>query len=208
MEKKKKYMIGSVVVVLIVGILLSIQYVLNKDTEKMKEEEEIYKTMDITTKGGMKISTEYNKFDDGSFLIKLPITFTRMSEDMVQTKYPNGNPPTFVFTNEGTTVNVAVSLSDVAMKNSDIKEYLTSLETSFAEYYTILDTNLFERDGRNIGEIEFLSTATDTDIYNHFLVFSTNDKLRIITFNCTKELQEQWQEVGDFIVDSIMFPEN
>ncbi len=156
----------------------------------------------------MKISTEYNKFDDGSFLIKLPITFTRMSEDMVQTKYPNGNPPTFVFTNEGTTVNVAVSLSDVAMKNSDIKEYLTSLETSFAEYYTILDTNLFERDGRNIGEIEFLSTAADTDIYNHFLVFSTNDKLRIITFNCTKELQEQWQEVGDFIVDSIMFPEN
>ena len=45
----------------------------------------------------------------------------------------------------------------------------------------------------------------DTDIYNHMIVFSVDDTLRIVSFNCTKELQENWKEVGEFIIKSLTF---
>ena len=99
--------------------------------------------------------------------------------EIVNVKYPNGNAPSLVYTNDKTTINVALVMNDVTMKNNQIEEYVKTME--------------------------FTTQGSDTEIYNHIITFSVNDKLRLVNFNCTKEQMSEWREVSKFIVDSIMF---
>lgn len=65
--------------------------------------------------------------------------------------------------------------------------------------------NFFERDNHKIGEMKFISQASDTNIYNHIIAFSVDGKLRLVNFNCTEDLRTEWEEVGDFIINSLSF---
>lgn len=203
---KKKIITGVVILCFIIaGGLFILNHFINKDTEKLKEESEIYETLDITLKNKEVVKTKYYNIDDGSFFIKIPESFTPMDEEIIHLKYPSDNRPSIVYTNEETTMNVAVSLSDVSIKDNQIGEYLETLKDTFKEFKDV-KTNSFKRDDHTLGEISFTSTATDTEIHNHMLVFSNHEKLAIVTFNCTKELEENYKDLGDFIVNSIMFP--
>lgn len=53
--------------------------------------------------------------------------------------------------------------------------------------------------------MKFTTQVSDTEIYNHIIAFSVNDKLRLVIFNCTNEQMSKWQEVSKFIKDSIVF---
>lgn len=203
--KKKIIMIVTILCFIIAGGLFTLNHFINKDTEKLKEESKIYEALDITLKNKEVVKTKYYNIDDGSFFIKIPESFLPMDEEIVNLKYPNDNRPNIVYTNEETTMNVAISLSDVSIKDNQIGNYLETLKDTFKEYKDV-QTNSFKRDKHTLGEISFTSTATDTDIHNHMLVFSNHGKLVIVTFNCTKELQENYKDLGDFIVNSIMFP--
>ena len=55
--------------------------------------------------------------------------------------------------------------------------------------------------------MKLVSSAYDTNIYNNMLCFSYNGKLVIINFNCTVNLKDEWEKVGDFIIDSLFFDE-
>lgn len=65
--------------------------------------------------------------------------------------------------------------------------------------------DFWERNNHKIGELKFTTQATDTEIYNHVIIFSVADKLRLVNFNCTKELIGEWEEIGNFIINSIKF---
>lgn len=123
---------------------------------------------------------------------------------MINIKYPNDNPPSFVLTNDKTAVNIAVNITNVPMKNSQIKNYMDAMVEQLSTNNPVIHTR-FERDNHEVGDIRFVSKAVDTNIYNHMIVFSDNGMLRIVSFNCTEELQEEWQEIGDFIINSIRF---
>ncbi len=53
--------------------------------------------------------------------------------------------------------------------------------------------------------MKFISPASDTNIYNHIIAFSADGKLRLVNFNCTEELRAEWEKVGDFIINSLLF---
>ena len=57
-----------------------------------------------------------------------------MSDEMLNVKYPNGNPPSLVYTNERGTINVALVMNDVAMKNTQIEEYIKTMESTYKNY--------------------------------------------------------------------------
>ena len=98
---------------------------------------------------------------------------------------------------------MAVSLTDDKMSNAQIKSYKEAMENLLKNNSGII--SLYEVSGHNIGKIKLISNAQDTSIYNNMIFFSYNDKLVIVTFNCTTELQKEWQSVGDFIIDSLFF---
>ncbi len=125
--------------------------------------------------------------------------------EIVNVKYPNGNAPSLVYTNDKTTINVALVMNDVTMKNSQIEEYVKTMESTYKNYSKDVKLNFWERNNHKIGEMEFTTQGSDTEIYNHIITFSVNDKLRLVNFNCTKEQMNEWQEVSKFIMNSIIF---
>ena len=186
------------IVVLIVWAIITIPNITK--TENLSE---IKNTLVITTNNGNNIETQYEMFD--GFKIKIPSEFKIMSDEIVNVKYPNGNAPSLVYTNDKTTINVALVMNDVAMKNSQIEEYVKIMESTYKNYSKDVKINFWERNNHKIGEMEFTTEGSDTEIYNHIITFSVNDKLRLVNFNCTKEQMSEWQEVSKFIMDSIMF---
>ena len=107
--------------------------------------------------------------------------------EIVNVKYPNGNAPSLVYTNDKTTINVALVMNDVTMKNNQIEEYVKTMESTYKNYSKDVKLNFWERNNHKIGEMEFTTQGSDTEIYNHIITFSVNDKLRLVNFNCTKE---------------------
>ena len=206
MKKKVGIIIGVVAVVIIVAILLVVQFVFNKATDELKQEEELLNKLSIETKSGETVELAYSNFENGEFYLKFPKTFKQMDEETIKVKYPNGNPPSFAFANDNATISIAVSISDVEMKDEAIGAFVESMKTQLGSGAEILDSSVTEKDGHTIGQLKMVTKGTDTEIYNHMLMFSCNDKFRTIGFNCTKELQEEWQEVGAFIINSLMFP--
>ena len=186
------------IVVLIVWVIITIPNITK--TENLSE---IENTLVITTNKGNNIETQYEMID--GFKIKIPSEFKIMSDEIVNVKYPNGNAPSLVYTNDKTTINVALVMNDVTMKNSQIEEYVKTMESTYKNYSRDVELNFWERNNHKIGEMKFTTQGSDTEIYNHIIAFSVNDKLRLINFNCTKEQMSEWQEVSKFIVDSIMF---
>ena len=186
------------IVVLIVWAIITIPNITK--TENLSE---IENTLVITTNKGNNIETQYEMFD--GFKIKIPSEFKIMSDEIVNVKYPNGNAPSLVYTNDKTTINVALVMNDVTMKNSQIEEYVKTMESTYKNYSKDVKLNFWERNNHKIGEMKFTTQGSDTEIYNHIIAFSVNNKLRLVNFNCTKEQISEWQEVSKFIVDSIMF---
>ena len=186
------------IVVLIVWATITIPNIAK--TENLSE---IETTLVITTNKGNNIETQYEMFD--GFKIKIPSEFKIMSDEIVNVKYPNGNTPSLVYTNDKTTINVALVMNDVAIKNSQIEEYAKTMESTYKNYSKDVKLKFWERNNHKIGEMEFTTEGSDTEIYNHIITFSVNNKLRLVNFNCTKEQMSEWQEVSKFIMESIMF---
>ena len=203
--KKKTSIIISIIVAVVVAVLIGVQIYFNGKTEELKKIEENLNKLSIATKSGENIELEYINFENGEFYLKVPKNFTQMSEEMLNVKYPNGNPPTYAYTNKETTINLAISISDANMKNEAIKPYLETMKTQMDSQAEVLETKVSNNDGHEIGQIKMITKAEDTEIYNHMMIFSCNDKFRVVSFNCTKELQEEWQDVGAFMIESLMF---
>jgi len=206
MKRKKLFLIlGIALVCLAVGGYFIIDHMLNQDLQKQQQELDELANMQAATKSGEAVEMELFSFADGRFFLKLPKSFAPMDESLIAVKYPSGNAPTHVFTNEQTTINVALNITENNMSDDEIAQYIKYMEQEL-ENMEVLSSGVTEKSGRQIGQISFRSAAVDTDIYNHFLAFSDDGKLVLITFNCTVDLQDEWQPVGDFILESLHFP--
>lgn len=207
MKRKKLFLIlGIALVCLAVGGYFIVNHVLNQDLQKQQQELDELANMQAFTKSGKAVEMQLLSLKDGRFFLKIPSSFGPMEESLIAIKYPSGNAPTHVFTNERTTINVALNITEDKIQDDEIAQYIKYMEQGLSENMEVLSSGVSEKEGRQIGEISFRSAAVDTDIYNHFLAFSDDGNLVLITFNCTVNLQDEWQPVGDFILQSLYFP--
>lgn len=208
MKDKKQIgiVIFGIICAVIIGVCLIIQFVIKKEDKELQKESEKLETLTIRTEKGIEIETEYYGFDNNNFYLKIPKSFKQLDYETITTKY-NGNVPNIVFSNDETTINVVVSLTDNEISNTQIKSYKETMEKLLKNNSKIIISDLYEVNKHNIGKIKLISNAQDTSIYNNMIFFSYNGKLIIATFNCTTELQKEWQSVGDFIIDSLFFKE-
>lgn len=179
---------------------------IKNEDKKLEEESQKYESLIVETKSGNPIETEYTHIGDEKFYVKIPTIFKQLDDEIVRKKY-NGDVPDIVFSNNETTINVAISLTENRIRDNQIKEYKEYMEVLLKGSSQIIDSNYYKVDNHNVGQIKLISEATDTSIYNNMIFFSYNDKLVIIAFNCTENLKEEWNEVGDFIIDSLFFKE-
>ncbi len=207
MKHKKLFLIlGIALVCLAVGGYFIVNHVFNQDLQKQQQELDELANMQAFTKSGEAVEMQLLSLKDGRFFLKIPSSFGPMEESLIAIKYPSGNAPTHVFTNERTTINVALNITEDKIQDDEIAQYIKYMEQGLSGNMEVLSSGVSEKAGRQIGEISFRSAAVDTDIYNHFLAFSDDGNLVLITFNCTVNLQDEWQPVGDFILKSLYFP--
>lgn len=202
-EYKEKTKILNIVLILSIVILVINVCITIPNIHQGEDLSKIENTLIITSNKGNEIKTQYEKFN--GFKMKIPIEFKIMRDEIISIKYPNGNPPTLVYTNEKATINIALVMNDVVMKDSQIEEYVKMMKSTYKDYSKNIKINFWDRNNHRIGEMEFITQASDTEIYNHLIAFSVNNKLRLVNFNCTKKEMSEWQEISKFIVDSIIF---
>ena len=90
------------------------------------------------------------------------------------------------------------------MKNEEISSYKIQMENDAKENnWKVISSNYYEVDNHNISQIKMISSVNNSNIYNNTIAFSYKDKLVLITFKCKEELKEEWEGIGDFIIDSL-----
>ena len=152
-EYKDKTKNLNVCLIISIAVLIVWTIITIPNITKTENLSEIENTMVITTNKGNNIETQYKMFD--GFKIKIPSEFKIMSDEIVNIKYPNGNAPSLVYTNDKTTINVALVMNDVTMKNSQIEEYVKTMESTYKNYSKEVKLNFGERNNHKIGEMEF-----------------------------------------------------
>lgn len=205
-NKIVKIVLGIVFAIIITACIV-IQVVIKEDSKKLEKESQKYETLTTQTKSGEQIETNYMHIEENEFYVKIPTTFKQLDYETINKKY-NGDVPNVVFSNDETTINIAISITENEMKNDQIESYKEYMEKMLKSNSEIISSNYYKEGNHNIGQIKLISNAVDTKIYNNMIFFSYNDKLVIIAFNCTEELKEEWQNVGDFITDSLFFKNN
>lgn len=158
---------------------------------------------ELKTSNGTKVEFEYKNFVDYS--IKVPKSLDIMDEETINIKYPYERAPKIVYTNEETSINLALQNQDDNMTNEQIPKYTRTMQKMFETMGEVKSVDFFVRDAHKVGEIKFISQAVDTKIFNHMIFFSVDDKLEIVSFNCVIDYQEEWEIVSDLIINSIKF---
>lgn len=201
-KKKLGIIIFTVICVIVVAICIVIQVVINKQAQELEKESQKLDTLLTTTTSGVEVETEYIRVEENKFFVKVPTSFRALTSEEISQKYSE-DVPGVAFTNDEGTINVSINMTDNDMKNNGIKKYINNLLRE--NNREIISSNYYKVDNHNVGQIKSISNSQDSSIYNNTIFFSYNDKLVIITFNCTSKLQEEWQGVGDFITDSLLF---
>ena len=207
MKGNKKLMIILISIIILVIIIVTIILINNYKTKKELEERlEKINTLEITTVSGENIVTEYKNILEENFFIKIPTTFTELDDDIIADNY-YGNLPQVVYSNDDVTINVLINMTDDEMNNEQIKDYFDEMLTILADNSRIIYSDYYEVDNHNVGNIKYMSNSVDSKIYNNTIYFSYNNKLVLVSFNCTEQLQDEWQKVGDFIIESLYLDE-
>jgi hypothetical protein len=142
---------------------------------------------------------------EGKLSLLVPKEFTLMSNEMLLKKYPRPNPPSVVFTNAQTTVNVALDHNAFKLSVDELpkaKEVIRgALASTFptAQWFRDEMTSI---NGRPFFLLEVTTPAADTDVRNLMIGTSLDGRLLVITFNCTKALEQTWLPVGNKIIAS------
>ena len=138
--------------------------------------------------------------------LKVPKDFGIMSEELMKLKYPSERRPTLVYSNASGSINLAL--------NHTQSEASQQLLPEFKDYFVQVFTNLYpsaERkgsglktiNGKEVGYVEFISPAIDTEIYNLIFFTDLDGRLLLCTFNCTINNLEEWEPIGKEIFNSL-----
>ncbi|MBQ6840784.1 MAG: hypothetical protein IJO63_01550 [Bacilli bacterium] len=155
----------------------------------------------FTTQSGKKIKTVYK--DLGKFLIRVPSDFKPMSKELLELKYPLGNTPKKAYANEDASISIVYNGNNTELSGMNLTEFVETSKSTFSQmgyfyYYFPLEVN-----GLDVHTIALNTNAIDSKIYNYMIIFSVDDEIMILNFNCTENHQSEWSQLGEFIAKSI-----
>lgn len=142
----------------------------------------------------------------GQISILVPEDFGIMTLEALKVKYPKDNRPDLVFTNDSSTVNLHFEHTDFEATPEQIPLYLDQFLRFFEQNYPAsppLDKGTGQINGHEVGYIEIKLPADGDEVYNLMFYTTVNERLMIISFNCTAGLMEKWKETAFTIMRSL-----
>jgi hypothetical protein len=167
--------------------------------EAVTEEPKVLKEQALL-KGYRTVSLYNNKLR-----LSVPDYFTEMSSEMKHAKYPRGNSPDVVYTDEDGTVNVAFNYTTTAI--SDDNDIAAMQNRLLQQLQAANPIDLTARteiiNGSEFAVFEFMSQAIDTRVYNLMFLTELDGRMLLGTFNCTEALKGEWQSRAKEILSSL-----
>ncbi|WP_187768170.1 hypothetical protein [Paenibacillus sp. PL91] len=141
----------------------------------------------------------------GLATIRIPEQFVIMSDDMKQIKYPTGNAPKEVFTNEEGNINVALSETGSPLKEEELEAFKDQMVATYQPIATEwMEDGIADINGKKAGYLSFVVTVEgdNASVYNYMVFTVVDDQLIIVSFNCLQEQLDEWKATGDEIIQS------
>lgn len=138
--------------------------------------------------------------------ILLPQTFKVMSEKMVQAKYPNGNRPKLIYTNPEGSVNIAFNHTPSRLQDTQMAQFTAAMKKVLLAQQpkaVWIADGVINSNRKQIGFLEALTPATDTQIYNLMFFVELDGKALLISFNCLEKDRHKWQPLAKEIMKSL-----
>lgn len=141
----------------------------------------------------------------GKAMMLLPNMFELMDLNILASKYPiTGHRPTEVYTNKEGTINIALNYTQNKAEEKDLPSLKKTMESQFNQpNIEFIQSSLLRINGRQYVQLEFITPASDTRIYNLLQITSLEGRLAMFTFNCTEYLRKDWETTGKEIMRSI-----
>ena len=136
----------------------------------------------------------------------IPQGFSIMDEEMLSLKYPSERRPTLVYTNESGSINLAINHTKDRMPQTDIGAFHKQMDGMFRNLYpsaTWFESGVIDINGREWLTLNLRTPAIDTEIRNIMVGTSVEGRLLLVSFNVTKEQEDQWLEPAKAIVQSL-----
>jgi hypothetical protein len=152
------------------------------------------------------IKLEKKAFLDNKIELMVPANFKPMTEEMLNTKYPNTRQrPGLVLTDEDAEVNLVISLIPQPIKPEQIGAFkdfqISSLKKSHPDAKWLAD-GVKTINGKSVGYFKFISSAVDQTVFNYYFFTDMDGKVLLLSFNCTEKLLPKWKETVETIVSS------
>lgn len=138
--------------------------------------------------------------------LKIPIEFGVMSEELMKLKYPSERRPALVYTNETGGINIALNLTQHQASQQLIPSFKDNFVQTFKGLYPSAewkDSGVTTINGREVGYLELVTPAIDTEIYNLIFFTDLDGKLLLCTFNCTQKSIDEWAPTAKEIMNSL-----
>jgi len=145
---------------------------------------------------------------DNKIEVLVPVSFHKMTEEEYKIKYPNPKrKASLILTNKDLEVNLVIDhLTQYDLSDDEVEEFknmqLTAVQKSHPEG-KLIDNGVKEINGKKIGFFKIMTQAVDQKIFNYFIFTNLENKVLLLTFNCTEKLKPTWEPTIDTMVSSL-----
>jgi hypothetical protein len=187
------------------------------------EEQEFFNSQNIyegITVRGRQYQFEARTFFAGRLSIHIPTCFFMMPAAAARVKYPSGERPQIIMTNDTGSVNITLSLAANSMTDAHIPEVRDGMKNLLkrlnptilflAEGLDALRVNTANsEEGRDsigsktVGYFEFKAPALGEPLFNLMFVTAENGSALLGSFNCPYADHKAWRPVARQIMQSL-----
>lgn len=134
---------------------------------------------------------------DGSFSFLLPEGFQEFIGKETTNKRSSHKRPGFAFGIEGTTMAIAVVLTDIRVEESDIADYLSGMAEAFSKKlpgYVELTKEVREINGVTWGRLELLSHKGDSELHMDNYITCLSGRSLLVNVSATEVLYAEYKQ--------------
>jgi hypothetical protein len=145
---------------------------------------------------------------DKKISVIMPETFTLMTKEIADIKYPSIHRPDLIYTNEEASVDFSLSHEEDEAPNEDIPEIRDVIQEVVMRLYpasSVIDseTITIEASGLNISYYDFIAPALDMDAYTMTFVFSLDGRAVAGGFSCPDDETDTWKPIFLQMLESL-----
>ena len=153
---------------------------------------------------------ERKTLEEYGLSIILPKDYALLDEETRAFLYPQGNCPPYVYACQTVQGSVAINLTPSIVPNEHMREFVPKMKRVMEQMgpqTKILSCKTIEKEERNIGILEFLSHAIDTNVHNFMTYHSVNNRLLMLTISFPNKNSDRYVALAKQMIDSIIIEE-